>query len=196
MEWKKAADFFTEALASSDPTPGGGAAAAQTGAMGAALLLMAIGTTLKRKNLPQEQVDALQTCKARVNGEKELLSCCIYNDSHAYERYLWAKRLPTTDFSRESEIQNAIEQAALVPSHTAQHALNVLKELEEIRPFIAPIILSDVVCAKHLLQASVRCAVENIRANIPFIQNKEVTEKLDKQIQLFLKSSEGENYER
>jgi formiminotetrahydrofolate cyclodeaminase len=195
MEWEKAADFFTEALASSNPTPGGGAAAAQTGAMGAALLLMAIRTTLKRKNLTQEQLTVLQTGENRINDEKKWLSCCIHNDSEAYERYLWAKRLPADNFTRKSEIQNAIEQAALVPAKTAQHALNVLKELKTLRPFIAPIILSDAVCAKHLLQASICCAVENIRANIPFIQNKELVEKLDKQIQFFLESSEEGNYE-
>ena len=53
MEWYTAADKFIEALASSDPTPGGGAAAASAGAMGCALAMMAVGTTLKRKATPE-----------------------------------------------------------------------------------------------------------------------------------------------
>ena len=188
MEWNKAADYFTKALASSDPTPGGGAAAAQAGAMGAALLLMAVRTTLKRKNLTPQQLQALQTGEERVAHLQKNLSSCIFNDSNAYECYLQAKRLPKEDFSRESEIQNALEKAALVPAETAREAVNVLEELQTLQPFIAPIILADVACAKHLLQAAIHCAVENIRVNTALIQNKELVEKLDKQVQLFLKS--------
>jgi len=196
MEWKKAADYFTQALASSDPTPGGGAAAAQTGAMGAALLLMSVRTTLKRKNLTPQQLVALQTGEERVARLQENLSNCVSNDSKAYESYLQAKRLSKENFARESEMQNALEKAARVPADTAATAVQTLEALENLKPFIAPIILADVACAKHLLQAAIRCAVENVRANIPFIQNKELVEKLDKQAQLFLQSSQGESYDR
>ena len=42
MEWDKTAAKFVEALASAEPTPGGGAAAAMSGAMGCALVMMAM----------------------------------------------------------------------------------------------------------------------------------------------------------
>ena len=54
MDWNIGAHQFTDALASSNPTPGGGAAAAMAGAMGCALVMMAAGTTLKSKNTPNE----------------------------------------------------------------------------------------------------------------------------------------------
>ena len=59
MEWFKAAEKFNDALASSDPTPGGGAAAAMAATMGCALSIMAVQTTLKRKSTPQASKDRL-----------------------------------------------------------------------------------------------------------------------------------------
>ena len=195
MEWYTAANRFTEALAAPEPTPGGGAAAAQTGAMGCALLLMAIGTTLKKKTIEPNIKNSLETSAKRIGSLKNQLKQFVQQDAEAYTGYLTAKRIPKEDPSRDVALQTALATAARVPADTAATALQVLKELEGIKSQIAPIILADVACAKHLLKASIRCAVENIRANIPFIQNQELAEKLDKQIQLFLKSCEGENYD-
>ena len=188
MEWYTAAERFTEALASSEPTPGGGAAAAQTGAMGCALLLMAIGTTLKRKNLDEAQKTRLETSAKRLGSLKNQLKNYVQQDAQAYAGYITAKRIAKNDPSRAQALESALEQAASVPADTASAALQTLKELESIKEDIAPIILADVICAKHLLQASIRCAVENIEANQKFIQNEKILEKLDKQIKLFLKS--------
>lgn len=188
MEWYTAADRFTEALASADPTPGGGAAAAQTGAMGCALLLMAIGTTLKQKALEPARKNMLETSAKRLGSLKNQLKLLTRQDAEAYAGFLTAKRIPKEDPSRGLALQTALATAARVPSDTAATALQTLKELEEIKSYIAPIIVADVACAKYLLQAAIRCAVENIRANIPFIQDKDLVEKLDKQVQLFLKS--------
>ncbi len=187
MEWYTAAERFTEALSSSDPTPGGGAAAAQAGAMGTALLLMAIGTTLKRKNLESGTKNSLEIASKRVGSLKNQLKRYVQQDGEAYAMYLTAKHIPKEDPSRESALQTALEGAAQVPADTAATALQVLKELEQIEPYIAPIILADVLCAKHLLKAAIRCAIENIRANMAFIHSEKLLEKLDKQIQLFLK---------
>ena len=60
MTWNTGAHQFTDALASANPTPGGGAAGAMAGAMGCALVMMAIQTTLKRKNTPEENRPFLQ----------------------------------------------------------------------------------------------------------------------------------------
>lgn len=188
MEWYTAAERFTEALASSEPTPGGGAAAAQTGAMGCALLLMAIGTTLKRKNLDREIQSDLEVSEKRLGSLKNQLKRYVQQDAQAYAGYLTAKRLPKDDPARDLALQSALETAARVPADTASAALQVLKELDRIQPAIAPVILADVHCAKHLLQAAIHCAVENVRANIPFITNEKLLEKLNQQIQLFLKS--------
>lgn len=188
MEWYTAAERFTEALASSDPTPGGGAAAAQAAAMGCALGMMAIGVTLKSKQTPEPAKDRLnQSIKCLASLKNELKSY-VRKDGEAYASFLTAKKLPKENPSRESAIQDALLFAARVPADTATTAVRALKELDQIKGDIAAVIQADMLCAKHLLQASIRCAVENIRANLAFIKNVDKIDEFNKQITVFLKS--------
>ena len=188
MEWFTAAERFTAALASSDPTPGGGAAAAHTGAMGCALALMAAQTTLKRKGTLPEVRTRLEKSVKRLGALKNQLDTYVQKDADAYTAYLTAKKLPKENPTRGEALAQALWFAATVPADTAATALEVLKEIETLKPDIAEIIFSDVLCAKHLLQACLRCAVENIRANLKFIENEDRKNILEKQIALFLKS--------
>ena len=173
MTWFPAATEFTKALASPDPTPGGGAAAAMAGAMGCALLLMAIGTTLKRKSTPAEDVPVLQEYQHVLQGLHHTLTDYMAQDAAAYQAYVTATQLPKENPARTNKMQEALWRAALVPADTAaacRHGLDVRPSVQEK---IAPIILSDVFCARHLLMSAVACCVENIRANLPFITDTE-----------------------
>ena len=104
MEWYTAAERFTEALASSDPTPGGGAAAALTGAMGCALAMMAVGTTLKRKATPEELRPRLTQSLKRLTAFKTELKAYIQKDGDAYAAYLTASKLPKDALEREKAV--------------------------------------------------------------------------------------------
>ena len=188
MEWYTAAERFTEALASSDPTPGGGAAAAQAGAMGCALAMMAIGTTLKRKTISPDVKNRLEQSLKRLGALKNELKSYVQKDGEAYASYLTARKLPKENPSREEAIQNALLFAARVPSDAATTAVRALKETDTIKDDIAEVILSDVFCARHLLQACVRCAVESIRANLPYITHPDRIAELEKAVTIFLKS--------
>lgn len=188
MEWYTAADKFTEALASSEPTPGGGAAAAQAGAMGCALALMAAGTTLKRKTTPEAAKRKLEQSLRRLAGLKNELKTYVKQDGEAYAGVITAQKLPKDNPSRAEVLQTALWAAAKVPADAAVTAVRALKELDLIKDDVAPVIFSDVLCAKYLLQACVRCAVESIRANRDFIKNPDKQAELDKQIAAFLKS--------
>ncbi|MDD6152961.1 MAG: cyclodeaminase/cyclohydrolase family protein [Elusimicrobia bacterium] len=188
MEWYTAADKFIEALASSDPTPGGGAAAASAGAMGCALAMMAVGTTLKRKATPEADKPLLTQSLSRFASLKNELKNYIKKDGEAYAAFITVKKLPQDNPGREAAVQDALWQAACVPADAAKAAVRALKELDAVKERVADIIFSDVVCAKHLLQTCVRCAVENVRANRAYIKNPDRASELEKQINTFLKS--------
>lgn len=188
MEWYTAAERFTEALASSDPTPGGGAAAAMTGAMGCALAMMAVGTTLKRKATPEEIRPRLTQSLKRLSAFKNELKGYIRQDGEAYAAYLTAKKLPKESPEREKAVQDALLFAARVPADAASAAMHCLREVEQIKGDIAEIILSDVHCAKHLLQACIKSSVESIRANLAFIKNEDRVNEINKQIATLLKA--------
>lgn len=188
MEWYTAADRFTEALASPDPTPGGGAAAAMAGAMGCALAIMAVGTTLKRKATPADIRPKLTQSLKRLAAFKTELKSYVQKDGEAYAAYLTAKKLPKEAPEREQAVQDALLFAARVPASAASAALHCLKEVETIKGNIAEIILSDIACARHLLQACIKCSVESIQANLAFIKNEDRVNELNKQITTLLKA--------
>lgn len=188
MEWYKAAEKFNEALASSDPTPGGGAAASMAASMGCSLVMMAAQTTLKKKTTPQAVKDRLSPSVRKLGALRAQLNQYIQEDGKAYSAYIVAKQLPKEDPAREAATQDALIYAARVPADTATTAIACLHEIEQIIPDIAPIILSDIYCAQHLLKSSLRCCIENIKANLVFIKNEEWTKKLSHEIEVFLKS--------
>ena len=188
MEWFKAAEKFTDALASSDPTPGGGAAAAMAAAMGCSLALMAIQTTCNKKNTSPEIKSRLSTVLRKLAALKVQLDHFVQEDGEAYAAYVAAKQLPKDNPSREKAMQDALIHAARVPMDTATTAIMCLREIEPLETDISPIILSDIYCAKHLLKTSVHCSIENIKANLTFIQDKAWIEKLSRAIGVFLKS--------
>lgn len=185
MNWTRGADEFLTALSSSDPTPGGGAAAALAGAMGCALGLMSIGTTLKRKSTPQENHPALLQSQKKLAGLHSELKTLMQRDAEAYTAYLTASKLPKDAPARTQAVQDALWFAATVPADTATACEHVLAELNTVRPLIASIILSDVNCAQHLLKSAIACCVENIRINQAGITSTERQEKLAKWLEHF-----------
>ncbi len=186
MTWHQEAKQFLTALSSADPTPGGGAAAAMAGAMGCALVLMAIGTTRKRKNTPDAHKEVLQKGQQIFSQYQNKLEQCMLQDAQAYNDYMAAYRLPKEDPTRPESLQEALWKAALVPADTATLCVQVLEQIALVEPFIAPIILSDVYCAKHLLKGALACCKENICVNLKGITSQERREQLNERINSFI----------
>lgn len=186
MQWEQGAELFLDALSSDKPTPGGGAAAAMAGAMGCALLLMAIGTTLKRKNTPESHKVLLKQWQEKLSSYQKELKGLMQKDAQAYASYLAAYRLPADDSSRKGALQQALLTATNVPAEIASHCQAILKAIDDLEPLIAPVILSDVYCARHLLKSGLACGIENIRINLKGITDINQVAKL----QLLLKSLE------
>ncbi len=188
MEWFKAAEKFNQALASSDPTPGGGAAAAMAAAMGCSLALMAAQTTVNRKNTAAEIKNKLEQHIRKLGALKGQLNNYIQEDGAAYSAYLVAKKLPKEDADRQKAMQDSLIYAARIPADTATTAIQCLREIDLIKDHIAPIIMSDIFCAQHLLKSAVRCCVENIKANLELIKDDDWQKKFRQHIEVFLKS--------
>ena len=178
MSWENAADQFTRALALPEPTPGGGAAAAMAGAMGCALAQMAVATTLKRAQTPVEFRASLEKSHHKLAGLHHTLKDLMQQDAQAYDAYIAACKLPKENSSRLQVMQDALWFAATVPADTAATCREVLQEVEQVQDKIAPVILSDVACARHLLRGAIACCTENIRANLVYIKQPERVKKI------------------
>ena len=179
--WQEAGAKLAEALASTDPTPGGGSAACAAGAMGCGLGEMAVGISLNSKKLDVAKKPALEALKSRFGGARSRLVELAGEDAASFDRVMAAMKLPKEDPARPAAIQKALEGAAQVPLETARLAAKAFSDAREAAPLCTPHVASDAACAAHLLTAAVRCAVENVRINTSALKDRAAAKRLDEE---------------
>ncbi len=107
-----------DAFASSDPTPGGGSAAALASALGVSLGMMAAALPKTRSNTEDDRL-RLRHAHDTLQGLRTRLTALIAEDSAAYDAVIAAYRLAkdTDDqkSARKTRIQDALRTAAEVP---------------------------------------------------------------------------------
>jgi methenyltetrahydrofolate cyclohydrolase len=155
-------------LASTDPTPGGGSAAAWAGATGAALVAMVGGMDKTRTGDAGER-DRLDSARARAETAGAALRSLVDEDAAAYDAVMAAYRLPkgTDDekAARKAAIQAALERATDVPLGTAEACLIVLQAAVAAAADGNPNATSDALTGGVLAWAGLRGALENVRIN-------------------------------
>jgi methenyltetrahydrofolate cyclohydrolase len=162
------AHALLDRLGSTDPTPGGGSAAAWAGATGAALVGMVSGMEKTRTGEPGERA-RLDAVHARTASAGRTLRGLVDDDSQAYDAVMAAYRLPKqTDeekSARKAAIHAAMERATDVPLRTAEACLSVLQDAVAAAADGNPNALSDALTGGALAWAGLRGAVENVRIN-------------------------------
>ena len=155
-------------LASTDPTPGGGSAAAWAGATGAALVAMVGGMDKTRTGDAGER-DRVDAARARAETAGAALRSLVDEDAAAYDAVMAAYRLPkgTDDekAARKAAIQAALERATDVPLGTAEACLIVLQAAVAAAADGNPNATSDALTGGVLAWAGLRGALENVRIN-------------------------------
>jgi glutamate formiminotransferase len=176
-QWQSGANLLIDALANTEPTPGGGSAAGVSGAMGCALGQMAIGISLRSKKLEESARPGLIKTDAKLAGLRSELQNCAAEDSRAYDAYMSARRIPKEDPSRKAALQKAVLYGMEVPLRTARTASEALRELGMCNG-VMPHVLSDYKSARYLLEAAVKCAVENVYINAGSMEDKAAAQKM------------------
>ena len=163
---------LTERLASSDPVPGGGSAAALAGAMAAALVAMVAELTSGRSEYAEHEA-AVNELRVSALAHRALLLELAEEDSVAYDSVVRARRLPKeSDSDREvraDALRSAMLDAARVPLRTAVVAAEVLELAERIAPIGNRNAVSDAGVAAQLAAAALRGALLNVRINLPYL---------------------------
>lgn len=162
---------YLDALASSDPAPGGGSVAGLVGALAAGLAEMVISLT----------PDADPQLKAVEDDLIALRASAIASgaaDELAYGGYVEATKLPkTTDDDkayRKGVMQEALQQAAEVPLELASTAQTLLEHLDTVIKHGSKHVISDAAIAVTLAVACVDVSLINVRVNLPMLRNEEV----------------------
>jgi formiminotetrahydrofolate cyclodeaminase len=155
-------------FASTDPTPGGGSAAALSGATGAALVAMVCAMPKTRTGAPEER-GRLETALGWTREASSRLRSLVDEDSEAFDAVMAAYRLPkATDeekAQRKKAISRAMSRATQVPVQTAEACLVVMRASVEAAQNGNPNALSDARTGGAMAWAGLLGAAENVRIN-------------------------------
>lgn len=159
-------------LATSDPIPGGGSAAAVAGAMAAALVRMVVALTTGRPIAAEHEPELADIEAAAAVAQADLLRLSE-EDAAAYDAVVTARRLPRdTEAEREhrqTEVDAATREATRVPLETAAAGAATLALAERLAPFGNRNAISDVAVGALLAAAAIRGAALNVRINVPYL---------------------------
>ena len=168
-------DFVAE-VASSEPSPGGGAAAAHTAALGAALGEMIAHLTAGREKYSDVETE-VRDALAELKPLRARLEVAAHDDATSFGRVVEARRLPQTNVNekleRLSEIEAALKGAATVPLEVAGVSVQVLELLETLAEIGNPNALSDAATGAQLALAAVASARYNVLVNTAEIEDEE-----------------------
>ncbi len=159
---------FVSRLASSDPTPGGGSAAALAGALAAALAAMVVRLTQGKKKLA-EGAAALAPLLPEMDSLARDLRGAIARDASAYDAVMAAFKLPkgtpAEQAARTAAVQVALRGAAAVPLEVAASCARVAELARLAAARGNPSALSDAACAAALAEAACEAASWNVLIN-------------------------------
>src|SRR4029079_7007324 len=118
---------FIAAVASNEPVPGGGAAAAHVAALSAALGEMVANLTVGRERFAEVEPEVSEVLTL-LTGLRQQLLTKVTEDAERYQRVLAARRLPRGEggSERAGRIEEALKGAATVPLEVASLSLQLL----------------------------------------------------------------------
>ncbi|MBU3956882.1 cyclodeaminase/cyclohydrolase family protein [Patescibacteria group bacterium] len=170
---------FLKDLSSKKPAPGGGSASALAGAMAAALVNKVAILTIGKGKYKDVEEEFKQLSNRAIKLQSELFKLAD-KDAKAF-----------MDVIKTKSSQEAIKRAAEVPLETAQKSLAVLKMACYASEHGNQNLRSDAFCAIELTTAAIYGALENVRANLPYIKDEKYLGELKDKVDQVLNGTES-----
>jgi len=161
---------FIEQLAAPTATPGGGSAAAASGAMAAGLAAMVASMSRGKKAYLQYEND-LSAAIARLTPLREELKFAIDEDTESYNAVMKAYKEAKTATDGDAIIEAALKEATSVPLSVAQKSKEVMDLAKKLGPITNPNMKSDLTTAIALAQAAMQGALANVEINLEGIKD-------------------------
>jgi len=160
---------WSDAVASANATPAGGAVAALASALAAALVTMVAGLTTRREKYAAVHGHAQEVLERAESLRAELLELAMY-DAEAIAEYLDALRLPQgTEFertAREAARRATLLEAARVQLELLHQAGEVAALSEAMAGSGVATAIGDAATAAFLAVAAGRSAYWSVRSNL------------------------------
>lgn len=153
---------FLSAAAAKQPVPGGGAVAALAGALAASMGEMVLNYSVGKKDLAEHVQHNTQALHELTNA-RTILQRLLVEDQQAYQAFSDAKKSAT-----DAAGMRAIVLACVgVPQAIGTTALQILKIANRVARTSNRWLHSDLAVCGELAMATVRCAIHNVRVNLP-----------------------------
>jgi len=166
-------DEFLDRLASADPTPGGGSAAAIMGAMGAALVSMVCNVSMGKKGCEAAEPE-LNAVRTQSQTLRRRLSAMVAEDVAAFDSLMAAYKLPKeSDKTRRADaIQAALRLATEVPLDCARVCGQVVGLARRASEHGYRGVISDAGVGVLAANSAARSAALNVFINAPALKDR------------------------
>ncbi len=175
MSSEQTFNAFLDELASSVPAPGGGSAAAATGAMGAALISMVCNLTIGKEKFVavENQMKAILVRSEELQAQ---LTRMMQKDVEAFDQVMAAYRLPKGSdeekAARSAAIQAGAKTATLAPLRTARGCAELIALSKSVAEMGNPNVASDAGVAVLCAQTGLKGAALNVFINLAMIKDQ------------------------
>lgn len=182
-------DQYRDALASNNPTPGGGTAAAVALSQGAALAIMVCNLTEGKEKWKDGWRAAEETrliAEPLLERGYELAE----DDSNVFDAVMSAYRMPKDDEQRTAHIHMALSRAANVPMQTARSSFRLLDSLLPLAKTGNANAVTDVGVSALLISAACKGGIFNAEINLYSLPSEMSEDSLAEMIDLRAKCSD------
>src|SRR4051812_8587119 len=162
---KSTIEAFLEGAAAKQPTPGGGSITALAGALAASMGEMVVNYSIGKKGLEAFQGE-LKPALEELHRARGLLLRLMAEDQAAYQALTNARKLPDGP-DKAAQIKAAVTASIRGPQTMAAAAVSILDISDRIINFVNYHLLSDLAVCTDLAMATARCAIYNVRVNLP-----------------------------
>jgi glutamate formiminotransferase len=178
---------FIEQLAAPTATPGGGSAAAATGAMAAGLASMVASMSRGKKAYLQYE-GQLSEAIARLGRLREELKAAIDADAESYNLVMRAYKSAKESSDGDAAIGSALKQATSVPLGVAEKVVEVAEISANLKPITNPNMKSDLTTAVALARAALEGALANVEINLDSLKDKQFIAETQERVATFQNS--------
>ena len=169
---------FAAVLASSEPTPGGGGAAALVGALAASLSAMVTALTIGRKKYADVEGEMLALQKTCGDLRLTLLDL-VKGDAEGFAPLAAAYGIPKDDPTRAETLENATLTACEAPLAMMEACCKVIECAEIAAEKGTKMATSDAACSASLAVGALQSASLNIYINTKSLQDRAAAEALN-----------------
>jgi formiminotetrahydrofolate cyclodeaminase len=131
---------------------------------------MTLNYSVGKKGLEAYQAE-LQPVLKEMTRARELLVELMIEDQGAFAAITAARKLPESDPDRQGRFDAALLACVRIPEAMAATAVAILEMADRVANFVNPWLLSDLAVCADLAMATVRCAIYNVRANLPDVKD-------------------------